>query len=219
MKPHPKPILVALDLDGTLKPKNGQVGERVTHLISTLKKRGVLFALVTGRCLDEIHRLVDTNLFDVLVAENGSIIVEDGSKRVLAPGWWLEKRRTLAQVVHGCEEVIISLDAQQHSLAVSLAQAMGGAVERNKDRVMVLPPQTNKATGLAAALHDLRVDPRRVVCAGDGENDLPLFRLCGVKVALKNSVQQLKEIADYVATKEDGEGVVEVLSQIFGVKA
>jgi hydroxymethylpyrimidine pyrophosphatase-like HAD family hydrolase len=41
----------------------------------------------------------------------------------------------------------------------------------NKGAVMILPTGINKATGLAAALSDLKLSPHNVVGIGDAEND------------------------------------------------
>lgn len=210
-----KPRLVALDLDGTLKPQNGPVSQRATSKIRKLKSRGILFVLATGRCTKEVDQLVETDLFDAIVAENGALMVVGRSKTILAPQHWLEKRKRLVKDTSGCEEVIVSMGIEKYREALRLAQALGGHVEKNRDRLMVLPPNTNKGSGLAAVLKTLRVDPASAACVGDGENDVSLFTLCGLRVALKNSVPQLKLMAHYVAQKEDGEGVAEALDHIF----
>ncbi len=216
MKTHMDLLLVALDLDGTIKPPFGQVDSEVLDLIARLRRRGVLFVLVTGRCLSDVRSLVNPTQFDAMVVENGAIIVIEGVKRVLAPDWWLEKRSTLPpNLMGGCEEVIVSMDASLYQQAQQLASKMGGRLEKNKDRLMLLPPGIDKASGLLCVLEFLRVERERTACIGDGENDLPLFELCGIKVALKNSVQQLKEKANYVSAKEDGKGVVEALTHYF----
>ncbi len=216
MNKHMDPLLVALDLDGTIKPPFGQVDPEVLNCIAGLRRRGVLFVLVTGRCFGDVRSLVPPALFDAIVVENGAIIVIKGVKHVLAPDWWLAKRSTLPpNLTGGCEEIIVSMDADLHQQAQRLASKTGGRLERNKDRLMLLPPGVDKASGLLRVLEVLQVERERTVCIGDGENDLPLFELCGIKVALKNSVPQLKEKANYVSAKEDGKGVVEALTHYF----
>ena len=46
----------------------------------------------------------------------------------------------------------------------------------NKGAVMVLPSGVNKATGLAAALEELRLSAHNVVGIGDAENDHAFLR-------------------------------------------
>jgi hydroxymethylpyrimidine pyrophosphatase-like HAD family hydrolase len=211
------PALVALDFDGTIKPHTGSVGRGVLTQIRSLRRRGVIFVLVTGRCLGDLEALVRLDDFDALVAENGAITVVGRMKRVLAPPWWCHRRGKLAPTLRaGCEEIIISMSSERIDDAETVARDLGGRLEWNKDRVMILPPGVNKATGLAAILSELGLSPANAMCIGDGENDVPVYELCGLRAALKNSVQQLKDLAHYISDKEDGEGVVDALIHFFG---
>jgi hydroxymethylpyrimidine pyrophosphatase-like HAD family hydrolase len=51
------------------------------------------------------------------------------------------------------------------------------------------------------------------MCLGDGENDLEMFRVCHVRVAVRNSVEVLKEQADYITTEDNGKGVTEAIDR------
>ncbi|MEM0121444.1 MAG: HAD hydrolase family protein [Thermoprotei archaeon] len=210
-------LLVALDLDGTIKPQRGPVDSVVLEQIERLRTRGLMFVLVTGRCLGEVESMLPTRVFDALVVENGAILVFRGVKIVMCPNWWLAKRSTLPpSLLSGCEEVIVSFDASMFVEAQRWASTMGGCLERNKDRLMLLPPGVNKASGLRNVLDMLHIKTEQTMCIGDGENDLPIFDICGVRVALKNSVPELKRKASYVSAEEDGKGVVEALTHYFG---
>jgi energy-coupling factor transporter ATP-binding protein EcfA2 len=84
----------------------------------------------------------------------------------------------------------------------------------NRDAVMVVPSGINKATGLEAALLEMGLSPRNVVAIGDAENDHALLNLCEYAVAVANAVPMLKEIADWVTTAADGNGVVEIIDEL-----
>jgi 3-deoxy-D-manno-octulosonate 8-phosphate phosphatase KdsC-like HAD superfamily phosphatase len=45
----------------------------------------------------------------------------------------------------------------------------------NKNAGMILPSGVNKASGLTAALEELRISHHNVVSIGDAENDLPML--------------------------------------------
>lgn len=49
---------------------------------------------------------------------------------------------------------------------------------------------------------------------GDGYNDFPLLTVAGYKVAMGNAVEELKEIADFVTTRYDQEGVARVIEKL-----
>jgi hypothetical protein len=79
---------------------------------------------------------------------------------------------------------------------------------------MVLPPGVNKATGLAAALDDLRLSLHNVVGIGDAENDQAFLRLCGCAAAVANALPSIKEQADIVTSGARGAGVREIAERL-----
>ncbi|MDM5312515.1 HAD family hydrolase [Peribacillus frigoritolerans] len=64
-----------------------------------------------------------------------------------------------------------------------------------------------KATGVQLLLKHFQLVPENILAVGDGENDLPLFKLAGHCVAMKNATDLVKEQADEVTEysyREDG---------------
>ncbi|MGE7184133.1 HAD family hydrolase [Peribacillus sp. NPDC006672] len=65
----------------------------------------------------------------------------------------------------------------------------------------------SKATGVHLLLKHFQLGPENILAVGDGENDLPLFKLAGHSVAMKNATDLVKEQADEVTEhsyREDG---------------
>ncbi len=217
--PHAEPVralprsVIASDLDGTIKARGRPVDPRVVDRLAQAKKAGVTLILVSGRCMKELEELLPLSLFDAVVAENGAVLEAGGKTETLAPRWWASERERLAGLFEpGCERVIISIPREKSAGAA--LDPSRARIEFNVDRAMILPRGVDKATGLRKALRRLGRGGR-LVCLGDGENDLPMFRLADVKVAMKNSVDELKEAADYVTEAEDGEGVLEAMDRFF----
>ena len=46
---------------------------------------------------------------------------------------------------------------------------------------------------------------------GDGGNDIPMLQHVGVSVAMGNAEQKVKEVADYITTSVDDDGVLQAL--------
>jgi hydroxymethylpyrimidine pyrophosphatase-like HAD family hydrolase len=84
----------------------------------------------------------------------------------------------------------------------------------NKGSVMILPPNVNKATGLAAALERLQIPASQVVGVGDAENDHAFLAHCGLGVAVANALPSLKEKAHLVTQGKAGEGVAELIDHL-----
>lgn len=64
-----------------------------------------------------------------------------------------------------------------------------------------------KKHALGSMLARLNVDHHNVMVVGDGGNDLPLFELAGVKVAMGNGAEALKKKADWIAPSVDEDGL------------
>jgi hypothetical protein len=79
---------------------------------------------------------------------------------------------------------------------------------------MILPSGVNKATGLAAALEDLKLSPHNVVAVGDAENDHAFLRTSGYGVAVANALPAVKETADLVTSGARGKGVEELIRRL-----
>jgi hypothetical protein len=82
----------------------------------------------------------------------------------------------------------------------------------NKGAVMCLPPGINKASGLKAALEELKLSPHNVVGIGDAENDQAFLSACGCSVAVANALQAVKDAADLKTTASRGAGVAELIT-------
>lgn len=212
--PVARPALLAVDFDGTIKGPGNLVSKRLIHRLIHLRRAGTKLVLVTGRCMSELEQLIDISLFDAIVAENGTIVLIDGKKKLLAPrSWGPVRAKLLRHFERGCEEVVISLDREQEARASRVVKDIA-KIELNKNRIMIMPKGFDKSSGLAVAIEGLGAEGS-VASIGDGENDLSMFRASDYRVALENSVDSLKREADYTATLPNGEGVIEAIDFLF----
>lgn len=207
---------LVLDFDGTLTIGEAPLRETLVRALGRVRAGGTRVILATGRCLEDIHRLAGMDLFDGVVAENGAMLAVGRTKKTTAPQGWGEVRASLLpHFGPGCEEVIISAPIERLEAAMKLVPRERAQIVLNKDRLMILPNGVDKGTGVAALLSWLRIPEKETTCVGDGENDLSMFDLAGVRVALANSVDALKKRADYVAKASDGQGTLEALEVLF----
>ena len=52
------------------------------------------------------------------------------------------------------------------------------------------------------------------ICFGDSGNDISMFESSGIKVAMKNATEDIKNIADYITEHSNNEnGVIEFLKK------
>jgi hypothetical protein len=58
------------------------------------------------------------------------------------------------------------------------------------------------------------VDPGEILGVGDSYNDYPLLSACGVRAAMGNAPDELKEIADFIVETQEHDGIVEVINKV-----
>ena len=71
----------------------------------------------------------------------------------------------------------------------------------------------SKASGMKTLLEYLNIKPEEVMAIGDHTNDVEVIKSAGLGVAVANAQPELKEIADYVTSKERAEGVREAINK------
>jgi Cof subfamily protein (haloacid dehalogenase superfamily) len=101
------------------------------------------------------------------------------------------------------EERILSIRPQvERALnAVSkITRATPGMLE-------VLPLGASKGDGVSRLLKSLQIAPETVLAVGDGENDVEMFGICGMSVAMANSVESATAAAKYLTSSNDDAGV------------
>jgi len=100
-------------------------------------------------------------------------------------------------------EEIVAIVGQSKGL---VAHAMGSWKLGTYD-VHITHELATKKHALQSLLARLNVDHKQVMVVGDGGNDLPLFELAGLKVAMENGAEELKAKADWVAPHVDDDGL------------
>ncbi len=71
---------------------------------------------------------------------------------------------------------------------------------------------TSKATGLELVRKHLTIKREEIAAVGDWVNDLPMFEIAQVSVAMNNAVDEVKEKADFITNRTNEEnGVAEAI--------
>lgn len=213
-------LALAVDYDGTLAHQ-GSVSASTLEALKQLAATGRKLLLVTGRELNELLGIFpDIDLFDLVVAENGALLYRPSTRERIVlgapppPGFVkaLEEKGVPLQL--GASIVATVTPHEITVLETIREQGLELQVIFNKGAVMVLPPNVNKASGLDAALDEMRISPHNVVGIGDAENDHALLNYCEFGVAVANAVPMLKAQADHTTEASRGDGVAELIATI-----
>lgn len=211
----------ATDYDGTLASQ-GSVAEATLDALERLKRSGRKLLLVTGREMDDIvHVFPALSIFDRVVSENGAVSYrpDDRSERLLArrPSERLLtslRKRNVSPLGFG--RIVIGSSRDQTPKIIEAIRESGADsdVIFNKASVMVLPRGVNKATGLRAALEEIRISTDCLVTVGDGENDIPILEMAARGVAVAGALAPVKLAADFVLRNDAGDGVIELIERL-----
>ena len=71
----------------------------------------------------------------------------------------------------------------------------------------------NKGAAVQRMARMLGIDAVTIIAAGDSYNDLPLLRLCGLRIAMGDAPDELKDIADFVAPSMDEDGLAVAIEE------
>jgi hypothetical protein len=113
-------------------------------------------------------------------------------------------------------EVIVATREPHETAVLEAIRELGLEMQVifNKGAVMILPAGVNKATGLTAALEELKISPHNVVGVGDAENDHSFLKLCERSAAVGDALPAIRDKADIQLTGYDGAGVRELAAEL-----
>ena len=214
-------VCLATDYDGTLA-HDGVVDESTIEALHDFKRSGRKLVLVTGRELPDLARCFSRlDLFDRVVAENGALLLDPATReeRPLAPEPpknFVEALRSKNVHPLSVGRSIVATWEPNETAVLETIRELGLELQIvfNKGAVMILPAGVNKASGLEAALDDLRLSAHNVVGVGDAENDYAFMQASGYAVAVANALPSIKDQADLVTKGARGAGVTELMRGI-----
>ncbi|MCK9440986.1 MAG: phosphoglycolate phosphatase [Methanothrix sp.] len=213
---------LAVDIDGTLSDQNRVL---CPAALKALRKLKVPLVLSTGNthCFTRtVCVLLGTPR--IFIAENGGVLSHsDDDMEILAD-------------LNVCEDAFQKLAAEfplqrynsaryrftdialQRNFDVLAAarrvQEMGLPVEiiDTTYAVHIKDKRVDKGTGLVRIAERMKIDLSEFAAIGDSNSDLPMYRLAGFRASVGNAIPELKQISDYVAKAEYGNGFAEIIN-------
>ncbi|GKU27209.1 sugar-phosphatase [Clostridium folliculivorans] len=76
-----------------------------------------------------------------------------------------------------------------------------------------LNKKSNKGEGVKALADYLGIKQEEVICVGDAGNDLHMIEFAGLGVAMGNAFDEVKQVANYVTSTNEDDGVAEVIEK------
>lgn len=76
----------------------------------------------------------------------------------------------------------------------------------------------SKGHGTMILRNILGLEESDCIAIGDDNNDLSMFKECGIKVAMGNAIPSVKKVADYITDDNNHDGVANFLNFLLGIK-
>lgn len=119
----------------------------------------------------------------------------------------------------GPHKLMIPPDRSRPELVPQLAASLpAGAVPHlsGEGYLEITTPGADKSHALAELCADLGIALEEVAAVGDGPNDLGMFDLVGVSVAMANASEAVRSRADLVTSTNDDDGLARAIDALLG---
>lgn len=228
--------LVATDIDGTITDPAGRVHLKAVEVIRELEEKGIPVILVSGRPLPFVESLsLYLGTSGPLIAENGAVLKLGG--RIILAGEADLAKKALAllerEVSRAGARLTLDEDNRYRMVDVALEKTVDPELLRRCLDQAGLPvtllvtnvmlhlvdAKVSKGKAVLQALEFLGTLPSQTVVCGDSFNDLPLFAIGALNLAVGSAEPALKEKADRVASLPGGAGFAELIRETFEIKA
>ena len=205
---------VFFDIDGTIRSfKTKTIPENTANTLKKLKEQGIKIFIATGRA--PFHTTFLNDLLDFKF---------DGYITINGQYCYLENGEVLNDKILSQEDIKNVLPYfKENKIACDFALLDGAFMNLKNSRVKWLEdelgdPERFKEDPLAydkaisEKIYQLNVFVLEETMAfGDGGNDIDMLKYAGIGVAMGNAGDNVKEIADYITTSVDDDGITNAL--------
>jgi len=231
--PFDRPVrAVVADIDGTLTTPDRRLSMSAQTAVMRLEAVGIPVVVASGNVMPSARTAA------YMVGATGPVVAENGGMVLYRDEKWEERIERLADhrlALAAWERVHAALPGarrlitdrwRESEIAIEetvdiesvrrLVAGMAVTVEHTGYAIHIFDARVSKGTGVLRALELLDVPPDEAMAVGDSENDLSVFEVCGLNVAVSRTEPRLVAKAHYVARDTGGDGFFEAVSRLLG---
>ena len=79
--------------------------------------------------------------------------------------------------------------------------------------VDIMSKNATKKNAIKILLSYIGIQQQQIMVIGDGGNDIPMFEVAGLKIAMQNSIDIVKEKADFITSNNNESGVAKAIKK------
>jgi phosphoglycolate phosphatase (TIGR01487 family) len=231
--PFDRPIrAVVTDIDGTITTPDRRMSMSAQTAIMRLEALGIPVIVASGNVMAAARTVAYmVGATGPIVAENGGLVLyrndrwEEVIERLGDPTEalraWERVRERLPDarrlITDRWRETEVAIEEVVGVEAVRRAvEGMPVRVEHTGYAIHITDPRVSKGNGVMRALEVIDVPPEETMAVGDSENDLSVFEVCGLCVAVSRKEERLAAKAQYITRDSGGDGLFEAVSRLLG---
>ena len=209
---------LVVDIDGTLTNMKRAINCKAVNALRKLKIKVVLATGNISCFAKAVAKMIGVS--DIVIAENGGVVrfSYDGEDIVL--GNRSKCLRALEILKKHFNVELLDNEYRKAEICLKRTFPIDEArkiIPRDVKIVdtgfayHIIDRNVSKGKALKFIAERIGIDVRDFVAIGDSENDIELLETAGFGIAVANAHENLKEVADLVTSKPNGDGVVEAL--------
>lgn len=226
---------IAVDIDGTITDEKRRICISAIEAIRAAEAKGIPTIIVTGNVVNYAYATaVLIGATGGLVCENGGLIFKEGTNnnevQPLADRTYVDEAQKYIEEnvdsnykLHLSSDNIYRLTEIVYYKTVPkevVSNALKGFENEEKIAIYdsgfalhITDSSVNKGFALKKLCEQNGIDINNVMAVGDSENDKEFLKETGLKIAVANADDALKEMSDYTCKKRFGDGVKEAIEK------
>ena len=210
---------------GLVKENNYTVAFNGSTIYENVSKKKLINHLLKGEYGSEVLDILRQYPVNVLAYENEKLWCDKPTDRIkryaknsFIPYYVTEDLREL--VSQDFSKIIAISDNEKLSQIQQACNSCGltekvGVFFSGEDILEFNPYNIDKGTGVKDLLEKINIDPSEAIAIGDNFNDIPMIENVGMGVAVKNGVDEIKSVANYVTENDNNHNAVAEVIQKF----
>lgn len=218
---------IACDIDGTLTNENHLLDLEALTWMRMAEKAGLPIILSSARTKLELR--IASGLFGTtgpMVAENGGLVWHRSTREetVLGDLGKVQKAyKIISSRIPDLERVLEKYRETDVMVRDRRAAEIAPIIESEELDVHLLESahvtcitdkSTDKGVGLKVASRMIGINPNQVVAVGDAHNDVALFKVAGIGLAVANAEERLRHVATKVMNRPYGGGCADAIKEV-----
>ena len=172
-------------------------------------KKYIFRSDLTKKTVGKIYEfLKDEKDLNIMLAEG-----ENGDRRVDSPSKMITNYANKILIINVSPDKAENIYQKLRKISSVHVTKSVSAVNPVRESIHVTNADATKQLAVGRLAEIMKIKTLEIIGIGDSYNDFSFLMACGLKVAMGNSVKEIKEIADYIGSSYQEDGVARIIEK------